>query len=119
MRKVAFVVFTAVLAAGVVYLSSCAGEAPPAGQDAAQSGSSAPGGGPGGGGTGGNPSGRGFRPPMTLNTAQVGRSSLAEYVTVVGNLIGAATVEVVPKVNGRIESIAVRLPPPRRFALAG
>jgi len=51
---------------------------------------------------------------MTVNTAQVGRSSLAEYVTVVGNLIGAATVEVVPKVNGRVESIAVRLADPVR-----
>ncbi len=51
---------------------------------------------------------------MTVNTATVGRASLAEYVTVVGNLIGAATVEVVPKVNGRLESIAVRLADPVR-----
>jgi RND family efflux transporter MFP subunit len=35
-------------------------------------------------------------------------------VTIVGNLIGAATVEVVPKVSGRLQSISVRLGDPVR-----
>jgi RND family efflux transporter MFP subunit len=34
---------------------------------------------------------------------------MTESMTVVGNLIGAATVEAVPKVSGRLESVSVRL----------
>ena len=56
--------------------------------------------------------GGGFRPPMTVATATVGRATVAEYVTIVGNLIGMATVQVVPKVSGRLESISVRLADP-------
>jgi RND family efflux transporter MFP subunit len=64
------------------------------------------GGGPAaGGGRGG---GRGAR-VMTVETSVVTRSPIADYVTVVGNLIGEATVDVVPRVSGRIESISVRL----------
>jgi RND family efflux transporter MFP subunit len=65
--------------------------------------------GPGGGGPG--PGGRGgtVRPPMPVEFAAVKRANLAERVTIVGNLIGAATVEAVPKVNGRLESVSVRL----------
>ncbi len=46
---------------------------------------------------------------MTVELAPVGRRPLTDYVTVVGNLIGLATVDVVPRVGGRIESITVRL----------
>lgn len=59
--------------------------------------------GAGGGGRGG------ARPPMPVEFAQVKRANVAERVTIVGNLIGAATVEAVPKVNGRLESVNVRL----------
>jgi HlyD family secretion protein len=52
------------------------------------------------------------RPPMTVETVAATRAPLSEYITVVGNLIGAATVEVVPKVSGRLESIDVRLGDP-------
>lgn len=74
------------------------------GADAASS-TAAPGkaGGPAGGGMG-----RGAT-PMTVDTAQASRQEIIDYVTVVGNLIGAATVDVAPRLNGRIESIAVRL----------
>ena len=34
---------------------------------------------------------------------------MSESITVVGNLIGAATVEAVPKVSGRLETVSVRL----------
>jgi RND family efflux transporter MFP subunit len=51
---------------------------------------------------------------MTVATTTVGRATVAEYVTVVGNLIGMATVQVVPKVGGRLESIGVRLGDPVR-----
>lgn len=63
-------------------------------------------GGPGGGFGGG---GGGPRLPMTVELGQVSRADLAEELTVVGNLIGAATVEAVPKVSGRLENVNVRL----------
>ena len=47
--------------------------------------------------------GGGPRLPMTVELASVKRADMAEQITVVGNLIGAATVEAVPKVAGRLE----------------
>lgn len=61
-------------------------------------------GGPPGGGRGG-----GARPPMPVEFAPVKRTNIAERVTIVGNLIGAATVEAVPRVNGRLAEVHVRL----------
>ena len=49
------------------------------------------------------------RPPMPVEFAVVKRAPLAEQILIVGNLIGAATVEVVPKVNGRVETVNVKL----------
>jgi RND family efflux transporter MFP subunit len=64
----------------------------------------------GGAGGAGQQGGRpGMRPPMTVEVATSRRENLSEHVTVVGNLIGAATVEIVPKVSGRVETIAVKL----------
>jgi len=68
--------------------------------------------GPGAGGPGGGRGGA--RPPMPVEFAPVKRASVAERVTIVGNLIGAATVEAVPKVNGRLASVSVRLGDPVR-----
>jgi RND family efflux transporter MFP subunit len=51
---------------------------------------------------------------MTVETTTTARRGVAERVTVVGNLIGAVTVDVVPKVSGRIETVAVRLGDPVR-----
>jgi len=65
-------------------------------------------GGPGGFGGGGP------RLPMTVELASVKRADMSEQMTVVGNLIGAATVETVPKVAGRLESVSVRLGDPVR-----
>lgn len=67
---------------------------------------------PAGGGPGGR--GMGARPPMPVEFADVKRATVAERVTIVGNLIGSATVEAVPKVNGRLESVDVRLGDPVR-----
>jgi RND family efflux transporter MFP subunit len=53
--------------------------------------------------------GGGFRPTITVDVATVKRARVSDRVTVVGSLIGAATVDVVPKVSGRLESIQVRL----------
>ena len=60
-------------------------------------------------GAGQRPGGNNMRPPMTVETAPTRRERVAEQITVVGNLIGAATVEVVPKVSGRLQAINVKL----------
>ena len=69
------------------------------------------GGGGGGFGGGGFGPGGNFqrRQPMTVELAAVQRGDMTESLTVVGNLIGAATVEAVPKVSGRLEAVMVRL----------
>lgn len=46
---------------------------------------------------------------MTVEVAAVRRADMTESLTVVGNLIGAATVEAVPKVSGRLDDVTVRL----------
>jgi RND family efflux transporter MFP subunit len=58
---------------------------------------------PGGGG------GAGTRPPMTIELAAATRTPMAEVVTVVGNLEGAATVDVASKINGRLQDVRVRI----------
>jgi RND family efflux transporter MFP subunit len=63
---------------------------------------------PGAGGAGGA-GGRGGRPPMPVEFAVVKRAPVAEQILVVGNLIGAATVQVVPRVNGRLATVTVQL----------
>ncbi|MEK6631183.1 MAG: efflux RND transporter periplasmic adaptor subunit [Acidobacteriota bacterium] len=63
----------------------------------------------GNGRSGGMGGAGGFRPIMTVELGVARRAHVAEYITVVGNLIGAATVDVVPKVSGRLDSVNVRL----------
>jgi RND family efflux transporter MFP subunit len=63
----------------------------------------------GGGGFGGPGGGGGFRPPMTVEVAKVSRGNISSYLSVVGNLIGEATVEVAPKTGGRLTSVTVKL----------
>lgn len=62
----------------------------------------APAGGPGG------PGGM-MRPPMTVQLGEVTRTPLTEHITIVGNLVGNATVDVAPKVSGRLSSVRVRI----------
>jgi membrane fusion protein, multidrug efflux system len=94
MRKHLVIGFMAALAfAGVTACNGGDAETPGAN-------AGAPAGGRGGGGA---------RPPMPVEFAAVKRANVAERVTIVGNLIGSATVEAVPKVNGRLESVNVRL----------
>lgn len=89
----------AVLAGGVWYFGSGsgagAGSATPATADA------------GGAGRGGG-RGRGAA-PMTVDVGTAVRGEVVDYITVVGNLIGEATVDVVPRVAGRIESVFVQM----------
>lgn len=68
----------------------------------------------GGAGRGGGPPGgrggfAGARPPLTVELGMVRRATIDEQITVVGNLIGDATVSVAPRTAGRLESITVRL----------
>jgi RND family efflux transporter MFP subunit len=104
MRKGVLVVIVAVLAlAGMVLYKRTGGEsAADASNGAAGTGRS---GGPGGG--------RGsVRPPMPVEFATVKRAPVSEQIVVVGNLIGEATVEVVPRVNGRLQTVTVKLGDP-------
>jgi RND family efflux transporter MFP subunit len=70
--------------------------------DAADPGAAGAAGGRGGGRAGG-------RPPMPVEFATAKRQAVSEQVLVVGNLIGAATVQVVPRVNGRLQTVTVKL----------
>lgn len=58
---------------------------------------------------GGGPGGMPMRPPMTVQIGEVTRTPLSEHITIVGNLVGNATVDVVPKVSGRLSSVRVRI----------
>ena len=101
MRKAVTVVVLAALAlTGVVVYKRTSGDA----TEAAGPGSAGAGGGRAGGGRAG-----GARAPMPVEFATVSRGPVSDQVTVVGNLIGLQTVEVVPKVNGRLQAVNVRL----------
>jgi RND family efflux transporter MFP subunit len=103
MRKVFLgVVIVAAVVGGTWYYrngSQQAAAAPSAGPGGAAGGATA---------TGGGRSGRG-RGAMTVDTGVASRHELIEYITVVGNLIGEATVDVVPRVAGRLDSVQVKL----------
>jgi RND family efflux transporter MFP subunit len=99
MRKVlGIVVGIALLGAGAWYYRSTDSAA-------AATANGAPGGGAGRGG----PGGRGGRPAMPVDTAAASRHEIIDYTSVVGNLVGQLTVDVVPRVAGRIEAINVQL----------
>ena len=75
-----------------------------------------PGGGPPGG-FGGGPGrfggGRGGQ-PLLVETTVITRGSVDEELQIVGNLVGAASIEVAPKVNGRLRRLDLRLGDPVR-----
>jgi HlyD family secretion protein len=114
MKKAFIVVIAAVALAGSSYYlgmsrSSQAGGAAPAGGEGG--GRRGGGGGfPGGGGFGGGGfRGGGARGPLTVELAKAYRTPLAQEITVVGNLIGDATVSVVPRTAGRLQELSVKL----------
>ncbi len=88
MRRTIAIVIVAVVGLAGVLVYNRTGDDP---------GSGAPGAGGRGGGRGAG------RPPMPVEFATVKRAPVAEQILVVGNLIGAATVEVVPRANGRLQ----------------
>jgi RND family efflux transporter MFP subunit len=112
MRKSVILVIVAVLALAGMAVYNRSGDPPAgAGPQGAQNGRGGPGGMPAGGGPGGR---GGMRTPMTVEFATVSRASVSEQILVVGNLIGEATVEVVPRVNGRLQAVHVKLGDPVR-----
>jgi len=119
-RSIILVVIAAVvIGAGFYYVrGGGTSEAAAGGQGAgggAPGGQRGGGGFPGGGGGGfggpgfGGPGGFGPRMPMTVELAAVKRADMSSEITVVGNLIGAATVEAVAKINGRLDDVFVRM----------
>ena len=94
-RVVGIVLLVAAVAGGAWYLR------------AVDSNTAASGAGPGG--PGGRGFGRGGPQAMTVDVASASRQEIIEYVTVVGSLIGETTVDVVPRVTGRVESVLVKL----------
>src|SRR5262245_56935273 len=122
-RSIIIVVILAAAGAGVWYFKRGGQDAnaasnAPAGNQGRGGGRQGGGGGFGGGGGDfgggpggpfGFPGGGGPRQPMTVEVAAVKRADMAESLTFVGNLIGAATVEAVPKVSGRLDDVTVRL----------
>ncbi len=66
------------------------------------------------GGFGGRGGPMGPRPPMPVEFTTVKRAPVSEHVLVVGNLIGAATVQVVPRVSGRLQTVTVKMGDPVR-----
>src|SRR6185436_5006821 len=119
LKKKAFIIIIAAVAlAGSSYYLGVSRTTQPAGGAAAggEGGGRRGGGGgfPGGGGGfpgggGGGFRGGGGRGPLTVELAKATRASLAEEITVVGNLIGDATVTVVPRAAGRLQELSVRL----------
>jgi RND family efflux transporter MFP subunit len=117
MRKVVIVGLVAVLAGGAAFYfglfsreqtaAAAGGQGQPGG---GQAGGQRPGGGPmGGGGFGG-----GFRPPMTVQLGAATKGDIGANMTVVGNLIGQQTVDIVPRTGGRLVSVNVQLGDPVR-----
>jgi membrane fusion protein, multidrug efflux system len=95
MRRTIVIVAVAVVAVGGIVLYNRGGDAA---------------GDPGAGGAAGGRGGRaGGRPPMPVEFASAKRAPVSEQILVVGNLIGAATVDVVPRVNGRLQAVNVKL----------
>jgi RND family efflux transporter MFP subunit len=95
MRRTIVIIIVAVVGVGGVLLYNSIGDAA---------------GDPGAAGGGGG--GRGVRPPMPVEFATVKRELVSEQILLVGNLIGAATVDVVPRVNGRLQAVSVNLGDP-------
>ncbi|HJU45116.1 MAG TPA: efflux RND transporter periplasmic adaptor subunit [Vicinamibacterales bacterium] len=118
MRKVWVIAIVVVLVGGAALYYFSRGDAAAAGRSQAGGGQRPQGGGGGGfGGPGGpgGPGGGGFpRVPMTVELGAAKRGDLAAHLTVVGNLIGLQTVDVAPRVGGRLTSISVELGDPVR-----
>jgi HlyD family secretion protein len=117
MKKAFIVVIAAAALAGSSYYLGMSRSGQPAGgpQAGGEGGGRRGGGGfQGGGGGFGGFGGGGFRGggargPLTVELAKAYKTPLAAEITVVGNLIGDATVSVVPRTAGRLQDVSVKL----------
>jgi RND family efflux transporter MFP subunit len=108
--KKSIAVVIVLLAAGAGYFVYSRSDVPAAAANVPSSGGGRAGrGGQGGGGFPGQQGQGGLRLPMTVELAAAKRGEMSEQITVVGNLIGAATIEATPKVNGRLEAVFVQM----------
>jgi len=103
-RKVLVLLLVAgVIAVGAWYYRS-------GGTDAAAGASTPTGGAASGAGRAGAPRGAGAgRTAMTVDMAPATRHEVVDYITVVGNLVAATTVDVVPRIAGRLELVPIKL----------
>jgi len=111
MRKLVFLaVIVAAALAGAAFYTGMFSRGNATATNAGAGGAGANGGrqGGGAGAPGGGRGGRG-NTQMTVELASVTRAKVDQELTVVGNLIGDATVSVVPKAAGRLQEISVRL----------
>jgi RND family efflux transporter MFP subunit len=116
-KAVIAVVVLAVVGAGAYYYRSRSSNATDQSATAGQSGGGATAGGGGGqqgrgrrgAGGGGFGGGQFGRPPLTVELAKASKITIQSEITVVGNLVGAATVSVAPRAAGRLETVNVRL----------
>jgi HlyD family secretion protein len=116
MKKAFIVAIAAVALAGSSYYLgvSRSGQSSAAPQAGGEGGGRRGGGGFPGGGGGFPGGGGGFRGgfgrgPLTVELAKAYKTPLAAEITVVGNLIGDATVSVVPRTAGRLQDVSVKL----------
>jgi RND family efflux transporter MFP subunit len=114
MRRFWVVAIVVVLAGGGALYYFSRGDAAAAGPQAGGPGGGQRPQGGGGFGPGGFGPGGGPRVPMTVELGAAKRGDLAAHLTVVGNLIGLQTVDVAPRVQGRLISISVELGDPVR-----
>ena len=108
MKKIVLIVVVLIAALAGVAIYTGVFSSEPADGAGATAGGRGAGGRQGGGGFGGGGFG-GTRPPMTVEIAVAHRGTIMEELVVVGNLVGDATVAVVPRAAGRLQDISVRL----------
>jgi HlyD family secretion protein len=122
MRKYGIIVLLVVVAGGAAVYYFAGDRSASAASNAVQTEAAQmrrqSGGGGGGFGGGGGGFGRGPRPPMTVELAPVTRREMVDTIMVVGNLVGAATVDAVPRGQGRLEAVYVKLGDPVRHGQA-
>src|SRR5437868_4857648 len=115
MKKLVIVVLAIAAAASIAFYTGLftrdsAQAAGPQGQGQGQAAQGGRGGNrQGGAGNQQGGGGRNQRGPLTVELGTATRGSVSESITVVGNLIGTATVSVVPRVAGRLQTISVQL----------
>jgi RND family efflux transporter MFP subunit len=102
MRKVLLILVAAAVVAGGAWYWRSGDSTDAATTDAAAAG------GRGGAGRGAGAAGTN-RTAMTVDMAPVTRQEVVDSITVVGNLIGEATVDIVPRVGGRLDAVMVKL----------